>query len=154
MAWNNLHQEFEGVQEWQFAKGYEETGQGSWPVIASPISSSSESTQINCNVLLQLNVPSIPCSDSYFKSSLAVIASDFPYHAYHTRISIIMFHRTSAVNKFKQLFPAQFCGHMQAQAVMTSNSFTLLLCAMRNKTQGDSTWEVNALTVICSPPKN
>ena len=47
MAWNNLHQEFEEVQEWQLTKGYEETGQGSWPVTASPTSSSSESTQID-----------------------------------------------------------------------------------------------------------
>jgi len=137
------------VQKWQLTKGYGDIGQGSRDFFLKCAGLEQQvlflvfqkAHKLFHNILLQLNVPSIPCSDSYFKSSFAVILSVFLYHAYHTHISIIMFHRTAAANKFKQLFPAQFCGHTQAQTVMTSNSFTLSLCATRNKTQGDSTWK-------------
>lgn len=153
LACNNLHQEFEELPEWQLTKGHEESSLGSCPVAACPISSASESTQIDLQHFTSAECLFHPLPDSYFKSSLAVIASDFLYHAYHTRISIIVFHRTSAANKFKQLFPAEFYEHTQAQTAMTSNSFTLLLCVMRNKTQEDSTRESKCFNCNLYPSK-
>lgn len=108
MSWNNLHQEFE--EDWKLTKVYGEPGQGSWLVNTKSYFSFSRKHKVICSILLQLNVPSTPCSDSYFKRSLGVTVSDFLCHTSHTHISTTMFRGTAAANKFKQLFPHSSVG--------------------------------------------